>query len=153
MATTTRDPKSAGRKTTTSRAFDAQLAAAAPNRHAVFSLQELCDFGVTASAVRPQDITVVDGIVVTTIARTLLDLAAVVPRRGLERGLDAVWRDQKVVLELDGERPDRTRRAFHHDRVRDQRLVAAGWRVIRTRWEQLTERPNELAAVLQQILR
>jgi hypothetical protein len=34
------------------------------------------------------DITVVDGIPVTTVARTLLDLAAVVPRRALERALD-----------------------------------------------------------------
>jgi len=182
----------------------------------------------------PDDITVVDGIAVTTVARTLLDLAAVVPRRGLERALDqaeilgvfdldalidqlqrnpkhpgagrlraalsqydvgsaitdseleerflafcrahalpapewraavdpgnggvllrpdAVWRDQKVVVECDGERIHRTRRAFHDDRARDQRLVAAGWRVIRTTWKQLTERPHELAAILRQLLR
>jgi hypothetical protein len=34
------------------------------------------------------DLTVVDAIPVTTVARTLLDLAAVVPRRALERALD-----------------------------------------------------------------
>jgi hypothetical protein len=34
------------------------------------------------------DVTVVDAIPVTTVARTLLDLAAVVPRRALERALD-----------------------------------------------------------------
>jgi hypothetical protein len=65
---------------------------------------------------------------------------------------DAVWRDQRVAVELDGERFHRTRRAFHSDRVRDQRLVAAGWRVIRATWHQLTERPEELAAVLRRLL-
>jgi hypothetical protein len=179
------------------------------------------------------DTTLVEGIRVTTVARTSLDLAAVIPARGLERALDraeqlrvfdldalreqlsrnprhpgaarlhatlsryevgtavtdseleeafvafcrgydlappelhgaidpedggvmlrpdAVWRDPRVVVEVDGERYHRTRRAFHEDRVRDQRLVAAGWRVIRTTWPQLTERPRELAAILRRLL-
>ena len=177
--------------------------------------------------------TTIDGIAVTTVARTQLDLAAVVPPRGVERALgqaevlgqfdldalldqlqrnarhpgagrlraalgrddigatitdsaleerflafcrahgfpapewhaaidpgdggvllrpDAVWRDQRVALELDGERFHRTRAAFHTDRTRDQRLVAAGWRVIRATWDQLTRRPQELAAVLWRVL-
>jgi hypothetical protein len=181
----------------------------------------------------PDDITVIDGIVVTTVARTQLDLAAVVPQRGTERALgqaeilglfdlfalndqlhrnpkhpgagrlrialsredigttitdseleelflifcrahgfptpawhgaidpgdgsvllrpDAVWRAQRVAAEIDGERFHRTRSAFHSDRTRDQRLVAAGWRVIRITWAQLTERPEELAAILQRLL-
>jgi very-short-patch-repair endonuclease len=37
---------------------------------------------------RDDEVTAVDAIPVTTVARTLLDLAAVVPRRGLERTLD-----------------------------------------------------------------
>jgi Transcriptional regulator, AbiEi antitoxin len=37
---------------------------------------------------RALDVTVVDAIPLTTVARTLLDLAAVVPRRALERALD-----------------------------------------------------------------
>jgi predicted transcriptional regulator of viral defense system len=179
------------------------------------------------------DLTVVDGIRVTTVARTLLDLAAVVPARALERALDraeqlrvhdecalndqllrnprhpgagrlrtvldryrigaaitdseleetflafcrdhglptpevraaidpgdgagllqpdAVWRDQRVIVELDGERVHRTHRAFHVDRVRDQRLLSAGWRVVRVTWHQLTKRPHELAAILWRIL-
>ena len=36
----------------------------------------------------PDDLTVTNGIRVTTVARTLLDLAAVIPARGLERALD-----------------------------------------------------------------
>lgn len=179
------------------------------------------------------DVTTIDGIRVTTVARTLLDLAAVVPARGIERALDraeqlsvfdlyalleqlarnpmhpgasrlraalgryelgsavtdseleerflmlcrdhelpsprfhaaidpqdggvllrpdAVWEEHKLVVEVDGERVHRTRRAFHEDRIRDQRLLAAGWRVIRVTWKQLGERPHELAAVLRRIL-
>jgi putative AbiEi antitoxin of type IV toxin-antitoxin system len=179
------------------------------------------------------DITVIDGIAVTNVARTQLDLAAVVSPRGLERSLDqaeilrvfdlhaltdqltrnpahpgagrlratlsrysvgsavtdseleeaflafcrghafpmpdlraaidpgdggvllrpdAVWRDQKLAVELDGERVHRTHRAFHDDRARDQRLVAAGWRVIRITWTQLIHRPHEPAAVLTRLL-
>ena len=181
----------------------------------------------------PDDLTATDGIRVTTVARTLLDLAAVVPPRGLERALDraeilnlfdlhelidqlarnpmypgagrlraalsryrigsavtdseleeaflalcrahelpapelhaaidpgdggvllrpdAVWRDQRVIVELDGERFHRTQHAFHDDRIRDQRLVAAGWRVIRITWSQLTQRAGELAALLRRVL-
>ncbi len=182
----------------------------------------------------PEDLTTVEGIVVTTPARTCLDLAAVVPRRAVERALDqgkilrtldlgelleqlrrnpahpgagrlratltglrvgetltasvleevllavcrllddvpapecnaavdpgdggpllrpdAVWRAQRVAVEVDGERFHLTRRAFQDDRLRDQRLTAAGWRVIRTTARQLRERPDELAAVLRTLL-
>ena len=323
MAATPR-PSSAGHQTTTWCAFDAQLAAIAPEHDAVFSLQELRALGLSASAIRTRarvgrlhrvhqavyslvppalltargryraavlacsgsrheaslshrsaadlgglrecyrhtvevivpgrsthrhpgiqvhrsvnllnagtDVTTVDGIRVTTVARTLLDLASVVPARGLERALDraeilqvfdlnalidqlqrnpahpgagrlraalnryrigsavtdseleeaflalcrahalpppehrtavdpgdggvllrpdAVWRAQCVIVEVDGERIHRTHRAFHEDRMRDQRLVAAGWRVIRTTWRQLLERPYELADVLRRLL-
>lgn len=179
------------------------------------------------------DVTTIDGVRVTTVARTLLDLAAVVPTRAVERALDraeqlgvfslpelleqltrnpmhpgarrlraalgryelgsavtdseleerflalcrgyelptpefhgaidptdgglllrpdAVWREPRLAVEVDGERFHRTRRAFHEDRMRDQRLVAAGWRVIRTTWKQLSERPHELAAILRRLL-
>lgn len=182
----------------------------------------------------PEDIEIVDSIPVTTVARTLLDLAAVVPTRGIERALDqaeilrvfdlhaladqltrnpahpgagrlravldryeigsavtdseleevlvgvcraegfplpefhraidpgdggvllrpdAVWWAQRVAAELDGERFHRTHRAFHDDRLRDQRLIAAGWRVIRITWSQLTQRPHEVAALLRRLLR
>ena len=42
----------------------------------------------TAPASAPDDVTVVDGIPVTTPARTLVDLADVLSRRGLERAFD-----------------------------------------------------------------
>jgi len=161
-------------------------------------------------AVLPADeITVLDGIPTTTPARTLLDLAAVVSRRSLERALDeaevlrlpgpqtlldrypgrrgaanlrtllltsrsptptrtkledrfltflddhglprpetncivdiyevdAVWRDARLIVELDGFATHGTRRGFERDRERDRRLTAAGWRVIRLTWRQLS---------------
>ena len=179
------------------------------------------------------DVTLVDAVPVTTVARTLLDLAAVVPGRAVERALsqaevlrildvaaltaqldrnprhpgagrimatldrhrsgstvgesdlevlfaglcdtydlprpesnasvdpgdggllfrpDCVWRTQRVAVECDSARFHLTRRAFEADRHRDQRLVAAGWRVVRVTWRQLTERPAGVAETLRQVL-
>ena len=50
---------------------------------------------------------------------------------------DFVWREQRLIVETDGGRFHRTRRAFEADRRRDQRLLLAGWRVIRITWRQL----------------
>lgn len=174
------------------------------------------------------DVTTVDGIAVTTIARTLADLADVLPARAVERAIeqavimevldgralsdqisrhprgpclrrltaepiapptdseveerfltvlrkadipeperqvylapddtgpmvraDFVWRAQRLIVETDGARVHRTRRSFEADRRRDQRLTAAGWRVIRITWRQLTEHPDEIIALLRRLL-
>ena len=152
------------------------------------------------ATVPADEVTVHDGIPTTTPARTLLDLAGVVPRQTLERALDeaevlrlsgpqalldryprrrgtknlgpsssrpavqprpepswrtafspssmtticdgpqintiiagfevdAVWREAGLIVELDGFATHGTRRAFERDRVRDRRLMTAGWRV------------------------
>jgi hypothetical protein len=106
-----------------------------------------------SSALPVDEVERLDGIPVTTPARTLLDLAAVLDRRRLEDRflafldlnrlprpetnvwmeagegwveVDCVWRESQLVAELDG-------RAFHEtapfetDRARDRALVAAGW--------------------------
>jgi predicted transcriptional regulator of viral defense system len=65
---------------------------------------------------------------------------------------DFAWPDRKIVVETDGRRTHGTRHAFESDRRRDQRLIAAGWRVIRTTWTQLTHRPHELKPVLLTLL-
>ena len=56
----------------------------------------------------PDEVTVLDAIPVTTVARTLLDLASVLPPRALERALD-----QAAVLELFDLRKLRTVLAAH----------------------------------------
>jgi hypothetical protein len=175
------------------------------------------------------DVTLVRGIPCTTIPRTLLDLAEVLDRRGVERALDQaeilqklyipalldqcernahrgaatklrqvlaehyagstatwseleerflalireanlpapevnallvlgdgeppihpdfLWREQRIVVEVDGHRTHGTRQAFERDRRRDQRLIAAGWRTLRVTWRQLERTPHEVIAAL-----
>jgi very-short-patch-repair endonuclease len=55
-------------------------------------------------------------------------------------------------VETDGRAAHGTRRAFEHDRRRDQQLMLAGWRVIRVTWRQLTREPEELARTVQALL-
>ena len=185
---------------------------------------------VHRARLEPDESTQVDGIPVTTVARTLLDLATVLPRSQLERAteraealqltdvvpLDALlerhrghrgtsalreivkagvlfaltrsevedrfltfldvhglarpevnanlhldgrwfeadflWRDQRVVVELDGHQTHGTRAAFERDRERDRILQAHGWRVIRITWRQLHEHPDAVAADLARLL-
>src|SRR4051812_48053499 len=153
----------------------------------------------------PDEVTTHDGIPITTVPRTLFDLAAVLPERQVERALneaevlrrwdelsldrlldrhprhvgnsairavlhkrrqgatltkseleelflalidraglprpelnllveglevDAVWRDRRVVLELDGRSTHGTAEAFERDRERDRALQVAGWRTV-----------------------
>jgi very-short-patch-repair endonuclease len=65
---------------------------------------------------------------------------------------DAIWREERLVVELDSYPIHTTRRAFESDRRRDRQLQAAGYRVIRITWRQLQDEPrtiaNELSALL-----
>jgi hypothetical protein len=66
---------------------------------------------------------------------------------------DCVWREQRVVVELDGRATHATSAAFERDRSRDRALQAAGWRVVRVTWRQLHEDVEALAADLRRIVR
>ena len=181
---------------------------------------------VTAAFLRPDEQETVRGIPVTTVARTLLDLAAVSTEAELERAVreaevnqladetslhaliarhprrrgiatlkrlidaddldvitkseledrfrkflrrtrlpppvhntvvatfmvDALWRDQRLVAELDGFRTHGRRRSFEDDRRRDRILQAAGYRVIRITWRQLRDEPDAVARDLRALL-
>jgi len=65
---------------------------------------------------------------------------------------DFVWREQLVVLEADSKKWHGSRQRMEIDRRRDQRLTAAGWRVIRTTWKQMKHHPEELREVLLKLL-
>jgi len=191
--------------------------------------------GIVAHQARdllPHDIETVDGIRCTSLARTLLDLAEVIDRRGLERAIDQaeilqvldmraiddvldraqgrrgapilrtilaehdagstltasdleeaflliclnaavpapevnawialpdnqgyradfLWRRHRLIIELDGYDTHGTRQAFEHDRRRDQRLMLAGYRVIRFTWRQITRDPERVAQDLRNLL-
>jgi hypothetical protein len=50
---------------------------------------------------------------------------------------DFLWRARRLIAEVDGRNVHTTRRAFEHDRRRDQRLMLAGWHVVRFTWRQV----------------
>ena len=163
------------------------------------------------------EVTVHDGIPITTVPRTLFDLATVLPQRQLERAIndaevlhlwddlsldhllhryprhkgnkairaalqrrrqgstatkseleemflaltdaagiprpeinalvegfevDAVWRDVRLVVELDGRDTHGTAAAFERDRERDRALQVAGWRPVRITYRQMRDAPE-----------
>lgn len=66
--------------------------------------------------------------------------------------VDLLWRDQALVVEMDGFATHRTREAFERDRRRDATLQAAGYRVVRLTWRRIGEEPLAVAALLAGLL-
>ena len=62
--------------------------------------------------------------------------------------VDLVWRDHGLIVETDSWAFHSMRRSFEQDRRRDQRLITAGWRVIRITARQLTYEPDGVVATL-----
>ncbi|HWM62533.1 MAG TPA: DUF559 domain-containing protein [Solirubrobacterales bacterium] len=60
--------------------------------------------------------------------------------------VDLLWEEQRLVIETDGEQTHGTRKAFRHDRWRDQVLTAAGYRTARVTWDQMEDEPNATVA-------
>jgi very-short-patch-repair endonuclease len=58
----------------------------------------------------------------------------------------------KVIIELDGRRHWLAKLDHEADLVRDAKLTAAGWRVIRFTWKQITQESGFVVAVLRQLL-
>jgi len=69
---------------------------------------------------------------------------------GLE--VDALWPEQRLVVEVDGFAVHGTRVAFERDRRRDARLLLAGYRVIRLTWRQLTRERSSVVGLLRSAL-
>jgi hypothetical protein len=184
-----------------------------------------------STTLEPRDITTVHGIPCTTVARTLVDLGDVVPRRAVERAVDQaevlrvfdlrsveaslaragprrgagvlravladlaepaltdreleerflaicrkaplpspvvnawitlndgvaykadfLWREERLIVETDGRDVHTTRKAFEHDRLRDQRLALAGYTVVRFTWRQVAGDPQRVAGALRGLL-
>jgi predicted transcriptional regulator of viral defense system len=66
--------------------------------------------------------------------------------------VDALWRDQRVIVELDGEGNHGTPAQIARDHGRDLRLRALGFTVLRYAWGQLKRRPDLVAADLRRAL-
>ena len=71
---------------------------------------------------------------------------------GREIEVDALWRTERVAVELDSRQFHDTPAAFESDRLRDRLLLAAGWRPVRITWRQLTEEPDAAARDLRRML-
>ena len=62
--------------------------------------------------------------------------------------VDALWRAQRIVVELDGVASHATPAGMEEDRRRDLRLRRAGYTVHRYTWQQLKDRPGLVVADL-----
>ena len=67
--------------------------------------------------------------------------------------VDALFVEEKVIVELDGWGFHSDREAFESDRERDADTLAAGHHTVRVTWERIHERPAKEAARLREILR
>ena len=64
--------------------------------------------------------------------------------------IDALWRAERIAVELDSRQFHHTPLAFERDRRRDRKLIAAHWRPVRLTWRHLTE---ERASVGRDLIR
>lgn len=62
--------------------------------------------------------------------------------------VDALWREARLVVELDGGEFHATRAARERDYLRDERLKVAGYEVLRLTWRRVTEEPAAVASSL-----
>jgi predicted transcriptional regulator of viral defense system len=71
---------------------------------------------------------------------------------GVAYQADFLWRAERFIAETDGRDVHTTRKAFEHDRLRDQRLTLAGYTVVRFTWRQLVNEPASVAEALRSLL-
>jgi hypothetical protein len=58
--------------------------------------------------------------------------------------VDLLFAGARVIVEVDGWRADSSRRSFVADRRRQNRLIAAGYTVLRFTWDDLTTRRTDV---------
>jgi very-short-patch-repair endonuclease len=66
--------------------------------------------------------------------------------------VDALWHEQRLVVELDGTAAHGGRAAIKRDRERELALRAMGFQVIRYTWDQVTKRPDQVIADVRRLL-
>jgi hypothetical protein len=66
--------------------------------------------------------------------------------------VDALWRAEKLVVELDSHAFHRTRAAFERDRLRDATLQLADYRVLRVTHRRLHNEPKTIADTIRALL-
>jgi very-short-patch-repair endonuclease len=66
--------------------------------------------------------------------------------------VDLLWAEERLVVEVDGFAYHSSERAFTNDRRRDASLTAAGFRVVRVSWKDITKQPEATLVMLAQAL-
>jgi very-short-patch-repair endonuclease len=66
--------------------------------------------------------------------------------------VDFLWRERRLVVEVDGWVSHRTRSAFEEDRARDASLKSLGHDVLRFTWRQVTRDAHEVAKTIRALL-
>jgi very-short-patch-repair endonuclease len=66
--------------------------------------------------------------------------------------IDVVFRSRKLAIEIDGREHHIGVEVFETDRWRQNLLALDGWRVLRFTWAMLTERPEEVVAMIRTAL-
>jgi very-short-patch-repair endonuclease len=62
--------------------------------------------------------------------------------------VDVVWRDRRLIVEVDGYRYHRAPSRFERDRQQDVELGLKGWRTLRFTWRQVKTRGEWVAAAI-----
>ncbi|HKH22425.1 MAG TPA: DUF559 domain-containing protein [Solirubrobacterales bacterium] len=66
--------------------------------------------------------------------------------------VDFLWREQRLIAEVDGWDSHRSRSAFEQDRARDAQLAVLGYEVVRFTWRQLTGDPAAVATTIRALI-
>jgi very-short-patch-repair endonuclease len=66
--------------------------------------------------------------------------------------VDALWQQERVIVELDGFAYHKSRAQFEKDRRRDAKLQVAGYRVLRVTQQRLQNEPEAVLAEIRALL-
>jgi very-short-patch-repair endonuclease len=81
------------------------------------------------------------------LARPIPQFEVVLPD-GRRIYLDFAWPELLLAVEADSYRHHASRRDWTRDHVRNNTVIALGWRILPVTWEQLTQASDELVALL-----
>ncbi len=71
---------------------------------------------------------------------------------GLRYFIDIAFPAQRLAIEIDGRLHETIEDLFQSDRVRQNALVLAGWRVIRFTWEMVRDHPEVMIATIRNLI-
>jgi very-short-patch-repair endonuclease len=128
------------------------LIARYPRRRGTANLRALFDArmpgGITRSELEERFVVLIDA---HGLPRPRLNAHLAIRGRFFE--VDCLWRERRLVVELDGRASHGTGRAFEEDRERDRLLLVEGWQVVRITWRQIHDDPVAVIADLRRLLR